>query len=319
MNIPATDRMLYNEGRIEMKFKAPVCLAVLAIAILSVTAFADQIVLKNGAVYSGKFIRGDERTVEFRVLGRVESFRVANVSQIIFMEPELQTPPNPRSSKVLVAPEAPEIPADMSEPTSSISATQPENPPPVVQPPPPPVNTVQAQPESYSGMIFPKGTPVVIRTISAIDTDRNRVGDVFEATLEDAMVWGNQTVFPRGTTLKGRIAYAKESGKLSGQSQLVLELTDIVAKGRTYFLRTSDYTEVGSSRGNRTAATVGGTAALGAIIGAIAGGGKGAAIGAASGAAVGTGVQVVTRGEVLRIPAETVIEFKLQSALRVDP
>jgi hypothetical protein len=318
MNIPATGWMLYNEGRIKMKFKTPVFLAILVISILGVTAFADQIVLKDGAVYSGKFIRGDERTVEFRVLGRLESFKVANVSQIIFMEPELQTPPNPRTSKALAVPEVPEIPADMSEPIDSISEMQPENPPPVVQPPPV-NNTVQSQPDSYSAMVFPKGTPVVIRTISTIDTDRNRVGDVFEATLEDAMVWGNQTVFPRGTTVKGRIAYAKESGKLSGQSQLVLELTDIVAKGRTYFLRTSDYTEIGSSRGNRTAATVGGTAALGAIIGAIAGGGKGAAIGAASGAAVGTGVQVVTRGEVLRIPAETVLEFKLQSALRVDP
>jgi hypothetical protein len=303
-----------------MKFKAPVYLAILVIAILSVTAFADQIVLKDGAVYSGKFIRGDERTVEFKVLGRLESFKIANVSQIIFMEPELQTPPNPRTSKNLMDSEAPELPADMSDPISSIPATQPENPRSVVQPPPPPMNnTVQSQSDSYSAMIFPKGTPVVIRTISAIDTDRNRVGDVFEATLEDAMVWGNQTVFPRGTTVKGRIAYAKESGKLSGQSQLVLELTDIIANGRTYFLRTSDYTEIGSSRGNRTAATVGGTAALGAIIGAIAGGGKGAAIGAASGAAVGTGVQVVTRGEVLRIPAETVLEFKLQSALRIDP
>jgi hypothetical protein len=62
---------------------------------------------------------------------------------------------------------------------------------------------------------------------------------------------------------------------------------------------------------------VGGGAALGAIIGAIAGGGTGAAVGAASGAAVGTGVQVMTRGQVLRIPAETILEFRLQSPLEV--
>ena len=92
----------------------------------------------------------------------------------------------------------------------------------------------------------------------------------------------------------------------------------MVANGKTYPLRTSDYSEMGSSRGNRTAATVGGTAALGAIIGAIAGGGKGAAIGGVSGAAVGTGVQVITKGEVLRIPAETVLEFRLQSPLTVE-
>jgi hypothetical protein len=169
-----------------------------------------------------------------------------------------------------------------------------------------------------SPVTFPAGTPVVIRTTSAIDTDRNRVGDVFDATIVDAMVWGNETIFPRGTAVKGRIAYAKESGKLTGRSQLVLELTDIIYNGRNYFLRTSDYTEMGSSRGNRTAATVGGTAALGAIIGAIAGGGTGAAVGAASGAAVGTGVQVMTRGEVLKIPAETVLEFKLQSPMKIS-
>jgi len=129
---------------------------------------------------------------------------------------------------------------------------------------------------------------------------------------------GTQIAVPRGALVKGRIAYAEESGKLAGRSQLVLELVEITANGKTYPIRTSDYVEVGSSRGTRTAQTVGGTAALGAIIGAIAGGGKGAAIGAASGAAVGTGVQVVTRGEVLRVPVETILEFKLQSALTLD-
>jgi hypothetical protein len=279
-----------------MKFRAPIYSAVLAIALLSVNVFADQIILKDGTEYSGKFIRGDSRVVEFRILGRVESFKIADVSQIIFKEPELQTPP---ASQTSVSP---------NRPIKSEIASEP-----ITAPPP----AVQAQANPASGMVFPAGSPVVVRTTTQIDTDRNRVGDVFEATLEDPMIWGNQTVFPKGTTVKGRIAYAKESGKLSGQSQMVLELTDIIASGRSYFIRTSDYTEVGSSRGKRTAATVGGVAALGAIVGAIAGGGKGAAIGAASGAAVGTGVQVVTKGEVLKIPAETVLEFKLQNQLIV--
>ena len=167
-------------------------------------------------------------------------------------------------------------------------------------------------------MTVPTGMALVIRTTTEIDTERNRVGDSFDAILDQNLVSGTQTVAARGSLIKGRIAYAKESGKLTGQSQLILELMELVANGKTYPLRTSDYSELGSSRGNRTAATVGGTAALGAIIGAIAGGGKGAAIGAASGAAVGTGVQVITKGQVLRIPAETVLEFRLQSPLTVD-
>jgi hypothetical protein len=166
--------------------------------------------------------------------------------------------------------------------------------------------------------ILPAGTPISIRTSSAIDTDRNRVGDFFDATLEEALISGDRTIAPRGSAVKGRIAYAKESGKLTGRSELILELTELIANGKSYMLRTSDYTETGVSRGNRTAATVGGVSALGAIIGAIAGGGKGAAVGAVSGAAVGTGVQVVTKGETLKIPAETILEFRLQSPLTLS-
>ncbi len=284
-----------------MKFKLCVCLAALAIALLSATALADQIILKDGRIYTGKFVRGDSRVVEFRILSRVESFNISDIDQIVFKEPELQAPANSRSSVPPSAPSQPEQPA--LQPATPVPT------PPVVQ---------DAPAQTGSAVTFPSGTPVVIRTTTAIDTDRNRVGDVFDAILSDAMVWDNQTIFPRGTAAKGRIAYAQESGKLSGRSQLVLELTDIIYNGRTYFLRTSDYTEMGSSRANRTAATVGGTAALGAIIGAIAGGGKGAAIGAGSGAAVGTGVQVMTRGEVLKIPAETVLEFKLQSPMKIS-
>jgi hypothetical protein len=289
-----------------MSFRVRICMTALLIGLLGVTALADQIILKDGTVFSGKFIRGDEKTVDFRILGRIENFKVANIAQIVFKEPELQAQPSPAPSPAL-------------NPARPRAAAPPENPPRQLENKPPQVDSdIQTQPNSNTGMIFPTGAPVVIRTTTAIDTDRNRVGDVFEATLEDPMIWGNQTVFPRGTTVKGRITYAQESGKLTGRSQMVLELTDIIANGKSYALHTSDYTEMGSSRGKRTAATVGGTAALGTIIGAIAGGGKGAAIGAASGAAVGTGVQVVTRGEVLMIPAETVLEFKLQTPLKVD-
>ena len=52
------------------------------------------------------------------------------------------------------------------------------------------------------------------------------------------------------------------------------------------------------------------------LLGAIAGGGKGAAIGAGSGAAAGAVTQVVTKGSI-KVPAETVLTFKLDSPLRV--
>ena len=66
----------------------------------------------------------------------------------------------------------------------------------------------------------------------------------------------------------------------------------------------------------RTAEFAGGGAAIGAIIGAIAGGGKGAAIGAGAGAGAGALGEIVTKGKI-KVPAETILTFKLDSALRV--
>jgi hypothetical protein len=282
-----------------MRYKSLLVSGFLSLLLASPLAWGDEILLKGGRQYSGKFIRGDSTTVEFRILGRTETFKTSEVAQIVFKEPELENASTDRRFSSNPTPEQP--------PTRSQNA-------PVGRE----MSTPPASRQSSSATTLPTGTPLTVRTTTAIDTDRNRVGDSFDATLDEPVTVGDQVIFPRGTLVRGRIAIAKESGRISGQSQLVLELTEIDANGKRYNLLTTDYTEVGSSRGSRTAATVGGTAALGAIIGAIAGGGKGAAVGAASGAAVGTGVQVLTKGQTLKIPAETVLEFHLQSPLNVD-
>jgi hypothetical protein len=285
-----------------MKLKPFVYLIALLLLLLGTVAWADQIILKDGTVYSGKFIRGDAKLIDFRILGRVEGFKTADISKLVFGEPELETLTTPAKK----TPEASLPDRDVPSPAEERPRT------PLTR-----SETGYKSPRT-STVTVPKGMALVIRTTTEIDTDRNRVGDSFDAILDQDLVSGTQTVAARGSVIKGRIAHAQESGKLAGQAQLILELMELVTNGKTYPLRTSDYTELGSSRGNRTAATVGGTAALGAIIGAIAGGGKGAAIGAVSGGAVGTGVQVITKGQVLRIPAETILEFRLESPLTVD-
>jgi len=104
---------------------------------------------------------------------------------------------------------------------------------------------------------------------------------------------------------------------MTGRSELTLALINVVFQGKTYNVTSSDVKQSGASRGKRTAATVGGGAALGALIGAIAGGGKGAAIGAGVGAGAGTGVQVFTKGQQVKIPSETRLDFTLQSPFEV--
>ena len=64
---------------------------------------------------------------------------------------------------------------------------------------------------------------------------------------------------------------------------------------------------------------VGGGAVLGTIIGAIAGGGKGAAIGAVVGGAAGAGGEILTKGKEVRVPSESVLNFRLDQDLRLQP
>jgi hypothetical protein len=137
--------------------------------------------------------------------------------------------------------------------------------------------------------------------------------------LETDLVIGDTVVARTGTDVYGRLAEAKEAGHLAGSSELELELTRMVIDGKDYPVVSSDYTLQGKGRGKNTAEKVGGGAALGAIIGAIAGGGKGAAIGAGVGAGAGGAVQVLTRGQQVKVPSETLLEFRLQQPAMVTP
>ena len=89
-------------------------------------------------------------------------------------------------------------------------------------------------------------------------------------------------------------------------------------QGKSYTLMSNEYEQTGKSRGKRTAETIGAGAAIGAAIGAIAGGGKGAAIGAGVGGATGTGIQVATKGQQVKIPSETKLDFRLEQPVEVS-
>jgi hypothetical protein len=158
----------------------------------------------------------------------------------------------------------------------------------------------------------PAGTRILVRMVDSIDSSKQKTGDRFTASLETNLQVGGVTVAPRGATVYGRLASADSAGRMSGSSQLTLELTDIVIKGTAYPLLTSTYDVKGQGEGKKTTRKILGGAGLGALIGGIAGGGKGAGIGALAGAGAGTAVAASKKGEQLSIPSETLLEFRLQ-------
>jgi BON domain len=180
-------------------------------------------------------------------------------------------------------------------------------------------STKPAAPAPPRVVTVPEGTVVAVRLLDSIDTAQAKAGDTFRATISQPVMVGDEVVIPSDADVEGQIVNAASAGHFTGQSALALTLTRLRVGGKSYALRTNQYEKQGSSRGKRTAATVGGGAALGAIIGGIAGGGKGAAIGAGVGAGAGTGVQAATKGQQIQLPSETVLNFRLESPLSVTP
>lgn len=198
------------------------------------------------------------------------------------------------------APVAKPLPA--SQPTQAAAAPQP------TQPAPEPAQVT-----------IPEGTGVTIRLIDAVDTEKNKEGDTFRASLDKPIVVQDKTVIPKNADVEARLVSAKSAGHFTGSSAVVLVVTKITVGGKTYDVQTGEFSKEGASRGKRSAVIIGGGAAAGAVIGAIAGGGKGAAIGAAAGAGTGTGVQALTKGEQIKLPSETLLEFQLKAPLTVTP
>lgn len=199
---------------------------------------------------------------------------------------------------------------ESAPPPSAEPVPQPAAP---VQPsaPPPPPQPVARQ------IVLPVGTPIAVRMAETLDSKTTQTNDVFHATLARDVIVNGLVVIPRGAPVLGRVTDAKEAAHFKGNSALAIELTQMTAHGQKLDLSTDQFGTQGAGRGKNTAAKAGGGAALGAIIGAIAGGGKGAAIGAAAGGGAGAGINAITRGEQVKIPAESIVNFKLQAPVQL--
>jgi hypothetical protein len=213
---------------------------------------------------------------------------------------------------------AQEAPAP-NPPTMSAQAAPPVSAPPVSAPaaapaPPAPPAPVVKPPEQVT---IPSGTIFSVRMIDSIDSTRSQAGDEFAATLTAPVMVGDRVVMPQKSDARVRLVQATSAGRMTGRSELKVELVSVTAGGQTYHLQTSYYDRAGASRGTRTAETVGGGAVLGALLGAIAGRGRGAAIGTVAGAGAGTAVEAGTHGQQVKIPSETKLDFTLKSPVTI--
>jgi hypothetical protein len=168
--------------------------------------------------------------------------------------------------------------------------------------------------------LLPVGTEIPVRTEETIDSSKAAEGQVYAAEIaRDVRDADGAVVIPRASNAQIVIKSATKGGKIRGSADLVVDMKSVSIEGQEYRLSTADLAQKGREGvgiNKRTGEFAGGGAAIGAIIGAIAGGGKGAAIGAGAGGGAGALGQILTKGSI-KIPAETILTFKLDGPLRI--
>jgi hypothetical protein len=191
--------------------------------------------------------------------------------------------------------------------------------PPVEAPAPPAdeVKPIRIEPPPPREVKVPSGTLIAVRMIDSVDSETAHVGETFKASLDAPIVVDNDTVFPKGSEIFVKLSRVESAGRVSGKSELQLQLDRIFLGKKSYMLESNTYVNSGTGQGGRTARSAGIGAAIGAAIGAISGGGKGAVIGGATGAGAGAGVEAIRKGEQVRVDSETRLDFRLEAPLEV--
>ena len=276
----------------------------LAIALALATAgFADTVTLKSGRVIHGTYLGGTARQLRVDTGDRVENLDVGDVVRIEFGDYAPAPTRAPRAS------------SDSDEDRPRLRRVQPDSQPTILRPDnDPPPAPAAARRESVE---LPAGTNLVVRMIDGVDSETNRVGQTFAASMDEPVILNGETVIPRGADVVVKLVDAKESGKLTGRAELTLDLMSVKVDGRMVDINTQSVSRESDSRGQRTAKVAGGGAVLGAIIGGIAGGGKGAVIGAGAGGAAGVGAEEITKGQRVKVPSETRLTFVLDTSIRI--
>lgn len=279
-------------------------------AALPIAALGQEtLVLRDGTTFDGRMTGASESSITFRDnSGQMHRFDVDRVQSIQFMSGDrassYRNEPGPNNGY----PPAPPPPPDARYGNSY---------------PPPDARSADsgynnsAYSNSGESMVVPAGTQIAVRSNESIDARDATQGTSYSAQVD------RDVVDPNGRVIIPRGAEARLVVRRMNDNNLALDLASIRLNGRTYMVDTSGASGRGHERegvgeNKRTGEFVGGGAVLGTLLGAIAGGGKGAAIGAVAGAGAGAGAQVLTRGDQVRVPAESVLTFRLDRPLYLN-
>jgi hypothetical protein len=147
------------------------------------------------------------------------------------------------------------------------------------------------------------GTELIVRTVETIDSRTAGADQNFSAIVKrDVTNAAGRVIVPDRASVQLVIRAMASDGR-TGSPEIALDIQSITVDGRKYSVSTADLSVESETPGKKKRAAldaVGGSGAVGTITG-------------------GTGPEVLTRGRDVRIPAETVITFRLDRAVTLQP
>lgn len=183
----------------------------------------------------------------------------------------------------------------------------------------PPQSAAAPAPVPDPSLTLPRGTRLEVRLNQTIDVKHVTSGEHFTGTLAQPVILGTTLAVPAGSGATGEILVAHKRGLFKGKSAMALTLTKLDVNGIDYHIDTSTLSRSKNGKGKRSAAFIGGGAGMGMLIGGVATGGVGLLVGGLAGGGAGALGAAFTGNRDLSIPAETVVNFRLQDDLTLLP
>jgi hypothetical protein len=290
---------------------------VAATLLVAATMFADTVITKAGASYSGQYLGASSGNIGFTDTSGIQyTFPIRDVQSLVFTSANDTV--TLRNGKVYSGTFQGSDPLafkdnfgilyqfpkkDVESLVLSSAAVASEVTPPA------------------NAKVIPTGTEIHIRTNENIDSGNASPGQRFSAEVTEAVDdLSGGVAIPAHSAAK--LLIISESGGGAGSPYLYLDLDSVTINGQVHRVYTSELKESnnqGFGKNKRTAEMLGGGAAIGGLLGAIFGGGKGAGIGAAAGGGGGFITQLFTRGKQVKVPVETVLHFRLEKPLVLQP
>ena len=146
-----------------------------------------------------------------------------------------QRPGPPREARGTAKSRADAAVQPVTTPPSAAMPAQAATTPPADVPSLQPVQATASQPAQPlpAQVTIPEGTRLTIRLIEPIDTEKNKEGDTFRASLDSPIVIAGKTVVPKYADATARLVSAKSAGRFAGSSSVVLVLSQIVVGSTT--------------------------------------------------------------------------------------